>query len=1110
MKIFKKLLLLKWHYIEHECIDFGKVNFLTGKNGSGKSTLIDAMQVILLGDTSGSFFNKAANKRSQRTLLSYAKGELTDNDEAGFNYLRNDDFTSIIAMEVNDDSKKKSFTIGIQIDVATDNSVNHKFFILEGKIPSHHFIVGDVVMDISEMKAFVLKNNLKLEQFATNKSYRESLLGKLGNVNQKYFSLFKKAVPFSPITDIKGFITEFICDTDKKVDIRNMQDNIRYYEKMKLEAEDIEKRTTKLEEIQVAYKEHKRLEELEILQNFLVDQGKKELAKEEIDKLNKTLAEGKKQHIAKEQEIEIQERKLNAIREEREAIQLELIKSDVYSREQEYKRNIEKLTNNIKAIEADKERIVNTLRKRGGAWQYYCKALDRSLEGEHLTSILLHIDKMDHTLKEDELDSIETASLIQLDEWMKEQIQYWNGLRFQLTNQLQELRNIISDIEADIKKLESGKKAVEKRVELLQGLIQSKLSERHGTSIQVHMVCDLMELKDPKWQNAIEGYLHFQKFYLFVEPEYFVEALEIYDVIKDEHHIYDVGLVDMEKIVQRGQRAKEGSLAEEIETNNTYVSSYMDYLLGSVMKVESVSDLRNHEISITPTCMLYKNYVARQLNPNRYSVPYIGSTAVKCQLEMKKEQLVHSISREKTLASRCDGMNILKNLVSLGEDVLDEWQRRLKDFKLLPSEKELLKDWKDKLGKLDCSNIIELNMKLKELDDLIKNKEILIRELYGQTQLIASQTENIEKVQLKSAEIGLAEKEEMIRSKYTVEWISQHGVPRFEGELKRLQSVYKIVQNFESAVKAILRSKEKKWDEVLLIRGDYIREFQGTYSVHDQSNQEYDKLLTQLRETELPTYKEKINDAIEIAQQEFRDDFLSKLKYNIDVVREQIKELNEALKNMSFGQDAYAFKMTPNSYYRKYYDMITDPNLLEDINIFSFSFQEKYGDVINELFKKIVDVGEGAISADERVQIEENIAKYTDYRTYLDFDLVVTDDRGNKSHLSKMISKKSGGETQTPFYISVLASFFRVYRMNVKSRDTSRLIIFDEAFSKMDHERIRVCIELLKDLGFQALISAPSEKIANITPLVDKTLCVLRTKTATVVKAFTKEELENV
>ncbi len=65
-----------------------------------------------------------------------------------------------------------------------------------------------------------------------------------------------------------------------------------------------------------------------------------------------------------------------------------------------------------------------------------------------------------------------------------------------------------------------------------------------------------------------------------------------------------------------------------------------------------------------------------------------------------------------------------------------------------------------------------------------------------------------------------------------------------------------------------------------------------------------------------------------------------------------------------------------------------------------------------------------------------------------------------------------------------------------------RLIIFDEAFSKMDHERIEESLRLLKVMGFQALISAPTEKIANIAPLADKTLCVLRSKQSTVVKEF--------
>ena len=57
-------------------------------------------------------------------------------------------------------------------------------------------------------------------------------LGKLGQINKKFFRLLKKAVPFSPIMDIKGFISEFVCDVENKIDITDMQENIRYYKQL--------------------------------------------------------------------------------------------------------------------------------------------------------------------------------------------------------------------------------------------------------------------------------------------------------------------------------------------------------------------------------------------------------------------------------------------------------------------------------------------------------------------------------------------------------------------------------------------------------------------------------------------------------------------------------------------------------------------------------------------------------------------------------------------------------------------------------------------------------------------------------------------------------------
>ena len=80
MKKLKKILLINWLYFSKEIIEVGDVNFLTGKNGAGKSTVIDALQIVLLGETNARNFNQAANEKSQRTLDGYLRADMDENN----------------------------------------------------------------------------------------------------------------------------------------------------------------------------------------------------------------------------------------------------------------------------------------------------------------------------------------------------------------------------------------------------------------------------------------------------------------------------------------------------------------------------------------------------------------------------------------------------------------------------------------------------------------------------------------------------------------------------------------------------------------------------------------------------------------------------------------------------------------------------------------------------------------------------------------------------------------------------------------------------------------------------------------------------------------------
>ena len=97
-----RICLNNWHYIQHKTLSFHEgINFFTGHSGSGKSTVIDAMQILLYANTDGrGFFNKAAADDSDRNLIEYLRGMVTIGEDNHFSYLRNQNFSTTIVMEL--------------------------------------------------------------------------------------------------------------------------------------------------------------------------------------------------------------------------------------------------------------------------------------------------------------------------------------------------------------------------------------------------------------------------------------------------------------------------------------------------------------------------------------------------------------------------------------------------------------------------------------------------------------------------------------------------------------------------------------------------------------------------------------------------------------------------------------------------------------------------------------------------------------------------------------------------------------------------------------------------------------------------------------------------
>lgn len=355
-----------------------------------------------------------------------------------------------------------------------------------------------------------------------------------------------------------------------------------------------------------------------------------------------------------------------------------------------------------------------------------------------------------------------------------------------------------------------------------------------------------------------------------------------------------------------------------------------------------------------------------------------------------------------------------------------------------------------------------------------------------------------------SAEIE--EKASAIEGEFDAEWTHEAGNLRYERELSTRGNPTAIKIAFPRERNRAENARNAAWDDLVELRRSYNDKFKMGLDYKTQDNTGFENLWLELSENQLPGYTQRISDAREKAMEEFRENCLSRLQHNIGNAENQLKDLNSVIRSRQFGEDTYKFKVSPKPDYKQFYDMIMDPMITDGgWTLYSQVFFDKYRTEVDELFSILTNDG-GSLDASD---YERKVQEYTDYRTYLSFDLITEKPDGRIEHLSKTMGKKSGGETQTPFYIAVLASFVQLYRIQDKTNNTARIIIFDEAFSKMDGERIIKSIELLRKFKFQVLLSAPPDKIGDIATLVDRNLCVIREGERTRVVPFDPKHMED-
>jgi len=953
-------------------------------------------------------------------------------------------------------------------------------------------------------------------------------------VSDRFFSLIVKAIGFSPITDIRRFVHDYLLDP-VRIDIGAMRRNLQHYQELEHMAATARE---KVSELQAILELHDRIlhdrRAVEV-QECLIRRAAQEAAAMALDEAHRTLGATEADQGRVAQAIESTSRDIDALRGRQDTLRRARDADQAYQLLRELGLREEALTRELSRARGDVEQARRAATAGEGLVAAVRAAADL-LEADGREAG--EPDEGDPTVRGRRQDPLAAASALFTDlarladdpagasrggdeqEWRRRlaaarstiagiadrvarRVWETQRLRDELSTRQQELRT-------ELERLRAGERSYPPEVTALRDLLARHLAESDPAAAAPRILCELLEIPDEAWQDAIEGFLDRRRFDLIVDPPRFADCLRLYERHRSARDIHGVGLVDSEGAESSAGRRLPGSLAEEVHTDCPWARGYVDLLLGDLMKCEGETELNRHRRAITRTCMTYVRNAARRIDPRIHETPFIGSRAVPRQIERATQALRETEARIDDLERRLESLSPVHSRLAEHERLFARLEDSLASLWRVHPLQEELKGLAEQKAGIDRSALARLEGELNTVDARLEELQRRSDELREESGRLRQQRRQDEervagrRREGEQAEVGLAQAEQDWPQAFAA------AADRYPGERARL-SPPQIVANFR-ANQATLHSRiEGRRDELVNLQGAYNVRHQFDGRLSPDSAADYLAEHHKLTDSELPDYEQRISRALKAAEQEFQEHFVHKLREAITNARQEFDYVNAALREITnarqefdyvnaalrevwFGRDRYQFLVTKSAEFAEYYDMVNDPMLLQEgYSLFSEAFSERHRQVIEDLFQQVAAAGAPAV--------DSVVSRLTDYRNYLDYDIRVTGRGGETQLLSKVAREKSGGETQTPYYVAIVASFARLYRLK-EDHDTIRLVMFDEAFNRMDWEHIETSLEFLAQFDLQVLLAATTDRCEVIQPHVDTVLLVQRDGRTGIVDPF--------
>ena len=1037
---------------------------LTGDIGSGKSTIVDALTTLLVPHQK-IVYNKAAGAETkERSLNSYILGEYKSSKDENFSQAKavtlreSKDTFSVLLSNFKNDGFEEEVTIA-QFFYITNNQV-HKFFIVSKSLLSIKKDFFDF-KDIRELK----KNLRKLpytQVYETFSDYSKNFRRLMGIKNEQALNLFYQTVSLKSIGNLTHFIRTHMLEPstiDSKIDeLTQNFSELNHIHNLVLRAKREIELLTPIDKDGKKYEKNSELKSKLVLSrdslNVYFAMFKIELLNTKLNELN----------IEKTKRIS-QKEKAESSYKELDSTMLELnfeLKYNGGDRLNSIDKEIFAIEKTI-TIKKDNNSIYNNLAKR-------LELLNVSNEHRFLKNLNQATqdfddikNKFDKFLNENMIDNVT--------------LQKYVDSATELEIELVYLKNHRSNIPQNISKIRDD---IAKNLNL-------KLSE-------LPFVGELIEVKDSKWEGAIERVLHSFALSLLVDNKHYTKVSEYVNSTDLKGKLVYLK-VDSQKKKDSFVDILNSSLLNKISIKaSSPLFEPLKIMLDdrfNIPCVDNMEDFRRFKKALTINGQFKTNFSRHEKddrfdinNSRRWILGWDNTTKLKKveddynkeleKVEFLKNRIKHTSNEMQKVENLRDDLRDILKFKSFEE--IDWYFYAKKIDELLDEKKELEKS----------SNVIEV---IQSRIDFTQIKMDEQRELFTKlAEKIGGLKEKIQEreLDLNGATLLVENSEFLDDVKRDIELYAK-DVFSDKLNLVNIKTNETNLRNFiQTKISNLEKVLQRGLNTIVKDMSAFINEFQAESKDFDASIEslgEFRAKLKELKKDDLPKwekrfkalFREKTIQNIVIVQTE--------LEHQADEIKSKILKINDSLRDIEYNDGTYIELMAQKS---------ISVDVREFIQNLKQSISGSIGDdnIYDEhKFLQIKEIIERLNGREGYSDVDKKWRKLvTDVRNWFDFSAMeryMSD--GSEKEFYPHSGGKSGGQKEKLAYTvlaSSLAFQFGLEYDTIRSR-SFRFVMIDEAFGRGSDESSKYALRLFEKLNLQLLVITPKQKINIIEPFVN-------------------------